>query len=259
MDAQMLILAVRRNSVNNIFMQKTVLIIKRETSNSNRIDSGKLLQLAGFLLKVSVDVAHNIDRNIFVMQRDVSSSYSQNELDTFYSVASVGELEWIPANHPDPSGTSFFRTDTIELMFESKKELEDSWRKISSEVFSLAESNDLSINIEPDLIASYPSDAISLYYGVTNSTPSATEISGLTNLPTPIQDLKHIDTFDGDSYFTVAIPIYTKDRNFYIDNTLALSVKSDMTITNKYDVPIPYKVYTTTDEVPPGLHTITFK
>jgi hypothetical protein len=240
-------------------MEKTVLILKRETSKSLRQDPKTVLSLSGYLLKIGVEIAHNIDRNIFVMQRDVLSSYSQEQLDTFYSIASVGELEWIPVGSPDSNASNFFRTDYIELMFESVKDLEDSWRKISGEVFALAESNDLSINTEPDMYAIYPTDSINIYYGNTVSSPSSSEIINLSNTSMYVEDLDIVDTFNGLTYFTIAVPIYSKDRKFFIDNVLALHNENDITLTNKYGASIPYKIYTTIEPVPSGLHTILFK
>jgi hypothetical protein len=240
-------------------MLKTVLILKRETSNSVKIDTKMLPGLAGFLLKINVDIAHNIDRNIFVMQRDISSSYSQQQVDTFYSVASVGEMEWIPINDPDPNESNFFRIDSIELMFESKKDLEDSWKKISSEVFTLAESNDLSINTEPDLIASYPPDATSLYYGETIDLPDESDILNLSTIEFYSDGFNKVDTFSGENYFTVAVPIYTSNKNIFIDNVLALSNQNDITLVNKYGASIVYKIYTTKEKISSGTHIITFK
>ena len=49
---------------------------------------------------------------------------------------SVGELEWIPVNAPNPNLPNFFRTSSVELMFESPLELENAWSSISEEVLS---------------------------------------------------------------------------------------------------------------------------
>lgn len=239
-------------------MNKTVLIIKRETSKSFRENPRRVPLMAGFLLKIDVEIAHNIDRNIFVMQRDVISSYSQEERDTFYSIASVGEMEWIPSGAPDLDGVNFFRTDSLELMFESKKDLEDSWGKISSEVYALAESNDISINTEPDLYAIYPSDSIYRYYGNTESDPSASEILNLSSSLEYGSDLEIIDTFNGDKHFSIAQPEYLGDKKLFIDNVLASYSRTGITLNNKYGVEIPYFLYTTTEPVPTGLHKIKF-
>ncbi len=257
---QTLILAVKLSMSDNIYMQKTVLILKRETSDSFRQETAPKTSLAGYLLKVKVEIAHNINKNIFVMQRDISSNYSQPAIDTFYSIASVGEMEWIPENSPDSFSSNFFRTDNIELMFESKKELEIGWEKISKEVYSLAEANDLSIETKTDLYATYPNDAFYRYYGV--SQQQTLNESDILNLYKDLEYAKNVDIFDeftGNTYFAVAIPSFLGDHIFYVDNNLVSFSKSDINLTTKYGADVMYTIYITDDFIPAGIHNIKLK
>lgn len=242
----------------------TVIILKRETSKSYqdaltsetgiyKTTSG----MTGFLLKINVQVHHNIDENIFVMQRDLDSQYSQDPVDTFYSIASVGELEHIPADAPDADSTNFFRTDSIELMFESPKELETAWAKISSEVFSLAEDNDASINTSMDVFASYPTDAINFFFGpVKNATPVESDILLLSSEKTNYFKTYSFNNQDSDNYFVFCYPSFLPESKVYINGVLTACNYSLIDITSKYGLQIECRLYTTSSHLTNGLLNI---
>ena len=239
-------------------MQKTVLILKRDTSESFRKEDRSLSELAGYLLKVKVEVSHNIDANIFVMHRDVISDYAQPSIDTFYSIASVGEMEWIPAGSPDDFSTNFFRISEIELMFESKKELELGWEKISKEVYALAEANDLSLETRTDLYATYPLDALYKYYGPTDSIPSVDEIDNLQKDLEYAKDLKIFDEFSGSTYYSIVVPEYLRGGKIYVDNNLVSFSKNDINLITRYGANVLYTIYTTDEFIPSGFHNVKY-
>ena len=231
----------------------TIIILKRETSKSyQNATTGQpgmynaISAMTGFLLKISVSINHNINENIFVMQRDVDSEYSADPIDTFYSIASVGELEHIPIGAPNANSTNFFRTDNIELMFESPKDLEMAWAKISSEVFKLAEQNDASINTSSDVFASYPVDAINLFFGtVKQTTVDESDILLLSTQNSDFFKNYALNNQDNDNYFVFCYPTFLPEAEIYVNNTLAPSNYSLINITSKYGLQIQHRLYCT--------------
>jgi len=242
----------------------TVIILKRETSksyqNATTSQPGMykaISAMTGFLLKINVSINHNIDENIFVMQRDLDSEYSVGPIDTFYSIASVGELEHIPIGAPNVNSTNFFRTDNIELMFESPKDLEMAWAKISSEVFSLAEQNDASINTSSDVFASYPVDAINLFFGtVKQTTVDESDILLLSSENSEFFKNYQLNNQDNDNYFIFCYPSFFPEAEIYVNNALKPSNYSLINITSKYGLQIQHRLYRTSSPLLNGLLNI---
>lgn len=239
-------------------MNKTVLRLKRETSDSLKADKHVVSAYAGYLLKITVDSAYNIQPEIFVMQRDVYSPYAEEYTDTFYSIASVGELEFLPVNAPSPESTNFYRTSAVELMFETLNDLEVAWNKISSEVLALAEANDLSINMTPDLVAIYPSDAFVRYYGPSVASPTQDDVKLLASDSTYSQAISTTINFAGDKYFTIAYPASLGTGSLKVDGTDTDVTLSEINLTTKYLQVVPYNVYTTNDPISDGDRVVTF-
>lgn len=239
-------------------MKKTVLRLKRETSNSLRQVDLPIPNLGAYLMTVSVESAFNIDSEVFVMQRDVQSSYVDGYVDTFYSIASVGELAFLPIGAPSLDSTNFFRVSSVEMMFETPKDLETAWQKISAEVLALAEANDLSINTVADIVAIYPSDAFLRYYGASLNPPNAQQIQALTSDSEYSNKLSTVLNFGAGSYFTFAYPGSLGSGELKIDEVAVGVNISSINLTTKYEQIIPYKVYTTQNQLTVGLHTIKF-
>jgi hypothetical protein len=239
-------------------MNRTVIRLKRETSKSlYSIDNSGLV---GYLMKIYVENYYNIDPHIFVMQRDIGGKYSQDPLDTFYSIASVGELEFLSVNEPNDLYNNFYRTNQIELMFETPQDLEKAWESISSEVRSLVEANDLSINTSPDVIAAYPLDAFLRYFGASAlASPTEAMIENLGadsgySLESPVQET--ISLAQQEYYYFAstdlnASPLVVVDGNAQTLQTFNVSV------TNKYGLTVPYKVFRTQNKLTAALHTVT--
>ena len=239
-------------------MNKTVLRLRRETSQSLKTDKHIVTPYAGYLLKITVESAHNIYPEIFVMQRDVYTPYSGEYTDTFYSIASVAELEFLPVGAPTPESTNFYRTSTVELMFETPIELEESWQKISAEVLYLAEANDLSINLESDIIATYPLDAFLRYYGPSVETPVSDDIKLLSQDSVYSLALNKEFEFNDNKHFTFAYPAQLGVGYLSVDGAACGTSSSDLNITTQYNQIVPYKVYTTIEPLSDGLHLIKF-
>lgn len=236
----------------------TVLRLKREISESAGPGQKAAGGYAGYLLKVTVDSAHNIVPEIFVMQRDVYTPYAGEYTDTFYSIASVAELEFLPAGAPTPDSTNFYRTSVIELMFESLNELEGAWSTISGEVLLLAEANDLSINVIPDLVAIYPEDAFLRYYGTSDASPTVGEIQLLQNDNVYSAKLSVSLDFAGSSHFVFAYPSSVGTGALELDGIATDVTLSTANMVTKYGQTVPYNIYVTDGPVADGAHLVTF-
>lgn len=257
------VLANRHDINDTIYMNRTVIRLRRETSESlySKNNSG----LVGYLMKIFVDNYHNIDSNIFVMQRDIGGQYSQDALDVFYSVASVGELEFLPINQPNELYTNFYRTNYIELMFETRQELESAWNSISSEVRALVEANDISINTSLDVVASYPNDAFLRYYGTSAvATPTEQVIKSLNSdsiysLSYSINQITQIaessELLQEEYYYFASTDLNVVPK-IMVDNVVQSLQNFSISITNQYGLSIPYKVFRTQNKLTTGLHTI---
>lgn len=240
-----------------INMNRTVIRLKRETSKS--LYSSDNSGLVGYLMKIYVENYHNIDPHIFVMQRDIGGKYSQEPLDTFYSIASVGELEFLSINEPNELYSNFYRTNQIELMFETPQELEKAWESISSEVRSLVEANDLSINTSPDVIASYPLDAFLRYFGTSAlDTPTEAMIKNLGSdsgysLESSIQESIALTQ---QEYYYFATTDLNALPKIAVDGSTQTLQTFNVYITNKYGLTTTYKVFRTQNKLTAALHTI---
>jgi hypothetical protein len=239
-------------------MNRTVIRLKRETSRS--LYSSENSGLVGYLMKIYVENYYNIDPHIFVMQRDLGGKYSQEPLDTFYSIASVGELEFLSVNEPNELYSNFYRTDQIELMFETPQELESAWESISSEVRALVEANDLSINTSPDVIAAYPVDAFLRYFG-TSALESPTEAM-IKNLGSDSgysleSSIQESIALTQQEYYYFASTDLNVIPKIYVNGNLKTLQTFEVSITNKYGLTIPYKVFRTEDKLTATSHLIT--
>src|SRR4051812_42870897 len=123
----------------------TTIVLEVQTSESTT--QKPFYTLAGYVLKIRVKEATNIDKEIFVFQREARSGFAPNFIDEFVGVASVGELSEFDPNSP-ADGLAFYRSDTVELIFETVTELDEALEAIKGEVFTLQKANDVSINLK---------------------------------------------------------------------------------------------------------------
>lgn len=243
---------------SKISLMNTVLLLKRETSSSYKSSSTPISGFVGYGMKVYVDTAYNIVPEIFVMQRDVNSSYTDGVCDTLYSVASVDELESIPPNAPDPDGSNFFRVSSLEMVFKSPQDLDNAWSVISQDVLSLATANDLLINTSPDVVAMYPADAFPRYYGNTTATPSGSDLTALQSDTSFSTSLTASETSSGSNYYSFCYPATIGTSSLSVNGTSTATNFSTVTLTNKYGAPVLYNVYTTTTALASGSNSIVF-
>lgn len=104
-------------------------------------------EYSGNLLTMEVTEAVNIGTAIFVWHRDVESEFSPENIALFYSIASVAQMDMLPVG-PGNMDEPFFRTSSLELVFETPKDLETALSSIRSEIIKLQRANDVMINGE---------------------------------------------------------------------------------------------------------------
>jgi len=202
---------------------KTLILLRRETSLSLKKDPRTLSNYEGFLLKVSVTKTKNITPKIFVMQRDVASNYiADGVLDAFFSVASIGELEWIPESAPNPhNALNFYRTDAIDLMFETREELEDAWNKIKLAVSQLSAASDSSNEIAEETMYAFPEVALPMFYGVTDLDLTQSQIvHSLSALPsfTNTHSFSYDISRDSYAYFVIHRDLMLPHEASFLNN-----------------------------------------
>ena len=231
-------------------MNKTLIFLKRETSLSAEKAPVNTTAFSGFLLRLSTE-AYNISPKVFVMQRDVSSNYVDNISDHFYSIASVAEMEFIPEDAPDVNNTNFYRTDKVDLVFETPKELEDGYQKIRFEVSALAIANDDTYTVTHESWEPFPSDAIQRYYGVSQYILTTNQIKDAL-----FSDSTYSSSLNFSADIT-DIPQYiyfVLHRNLGETHTIKMDsielplTSSEIVLDTTYGLSQPYRVFRTTNK-----------
>ena len=102
---------------------------------------------SGYRVIFTVTSAENIDTAIFVRQREVAVASQDNFIDSFYTVASVADMNELPAgfssmDHP------FYRTASVELVFGNLSDLDKYVGVIQRMIEQLKAANDLAINMQ---------------------------------------------------------------------------------------------------------------
>jgi hypothetical protein len=186
---------------------KTYILLKKETSLSLIAPPQTATAFEGFLLKIEVSKSHKISPKVFVMQRDVDSNYiAEGVTDNFFSVASVGEIEWIPEDSPNSNSTNFYRTDKIELVFESREDLDQAWKKIKFDVVALAKANDVTYEIAEETFVPFPEDSLPMYYGTSHADLVTSElVSSLSENPNYGTEFEFPFVMEVNSHIYVAV------------------------------------------------------
>jgi len=115
----------------------------------------KPVMMGGYRVDLAITAATNISPKIFVFQREVAAPANPNTyLDTFYSVASVEDMAGVP--EVPVLSASFYRSDSVSLVFASMEELNHYTDKIIKMISVLKKANDLAINMLPPATAPIP-------------------------------------------------------------------------------------------------------
>ena len=86
--------------------------------------------LAGYRLQMSVTTTGGLDPNVFVFQAALANTAASGPADTFYTVASAGQLAALPATNPT-AGNPFYRLAALDLVFESEEALQGAQESIA--------------------------------------------------------------------------------------------------------------------------------
>jgi hypothetical protein len=111
--------------------------------------------MGGYRVDITITAATNISPKIFVFQREVAAPANPDTyLDTFYTVASVEQMASVP--EVQVPSESFYRSDSISLVFATAEELNHYADKIIKMISVLKKANDLAINMLTPVTASIP-------------------------------------------------------------------------------------------------------
>jgi hypothetical protein len=103
----------------------------------------------GYLLKLEIVDACDVDENIFVFQRIPSASGGHQ--DTFSNIASPTDLDVYPVSAPDPGGV-FFRRSAVDLVFRSRSLLTTAADKIITDVQQMLQALDVVAHMQHETI-----------------------------------------------------------------------------------------------------------
>lgn len=103
--------------------------------------------MSGFRAAYQVTNAVNIDPAIFIMHREAMTAAGDNFTDTYFTVASVADLETIP-NSPMPS-CGFYRSASIDLIFRNMEDLVRYCGQIEGMIAALVRANDDVLALQP--------------------------------------------------------------------------------------------------------------
>jgi hypothetical protein len=93
------------------------------------------LGFSAYRLRLEVAEASNMDPRVFVYRRDPVDPYTNDQLDTFFTVASPVDMEEYPPENPDPQKAyPFLRKSFVELDFRATETALDAERIILSEL-----------------------------------------------------------------------------------------------------------------------------
>jgi hypothetical protein len=117
--------------------------------------------------------AVNMPSKVFIKQRTRNFAKDQFD-DTFVAVCTPAQLEDLAEDAPD-KGTSYFRTDTIELIIRTPETLEDIFQSVLYEVQKLATDLDSIEQLSQEKVYTLSSEGPLL---LTPSAPTITSIAG---------------------------------------------------------------------------------
>ncbi len=115
-----------------------------------------------YVLGLEIISSEGISKEIFVKQRQRDNKQANN--DVFVAVAANYQLEDLDVDSPK-AGTSYFRTDNIELVASNPAYLDKLFDTILSEIQSLVDNAEVIDEISPDGIYEITADTIEVNMG----------------------------------------------------------------------------------------------
>lgn len=145
-------------------MKTTIVYRKTESDSLERPGNG----LSGYRVDLEITEVLNITDAIFIMQREVPNpDLPDTYEDTFYSVASVAQLESVGTV---PSlDNPFYRVNAISLVFPNPEELKLYTDRIILLIGKLQKANDALINMQDPTTGAFPSDTLARYWGLVSA------------------------------------------------------------------------------------------
>lgn len=223
---------------------KTTIVYTKERSISRNVPA---TGQDGFRIVLTVNEATNIDKKIFVLHREVLTSAEENAWsDTFYTVASISDMNDIPDAPKDMEG--FYRVDSIDLVFRSKEDFDAGVQKIETMVGRLVAANDRVINLDPaSELVGVPESAIWRYWGPSVATSlTDEEIQSLLHEPAPTAAFSKEFTTDGPRYLYVVYRAELGVKNFTLNGVTVDMTAITRDFVNEDGHQHSYLIYRTT-------------
>ncbi len=191
-------------------LKTSIILSQVQSESTEEVSNG----MSGYRLDLEVVSATNIDTKIFILQREVLSlgvlAEDEDEddpyEDTFYSVASVPQMESVPEAVTDD--VQFYRVGSVSLVFASVEELQAGLDSILGLITLLQEANDRVINLLPARRIGFPAESIARFWGYTTETTITDEIllAGLSDVIYDAQVDVLISGIPGPRYLYLALP-----------------------------------------------------
>jgi len=224
-------------------MLKTTIVWNiQQSASTTQMPGG----MSGFQWSITVTEVSNITPNIFVLHREVVSAQGPDYADTFYSVASVADLENIPDAPSQACG--FYRTNTISLIFRNLEELKEGSQAILLLVGRLIQANDLAINMLSPEQESSPASALYRYWGLsTDASTTDAEIQAFNNEFTTTRPVTKIFNTEGTpSYLYVCYRADLGTGSFTLNSTTVAMTLVTRAFVNTDGHSALYNIYRTT-------------
>lgn len=228
-------------------MKTTLIYTVAESDSAQQVQPTGMY---GYAVTIAVTEALNITDKIFIMQREVPRTQEPDAyLDTFYSIASVPQLEILQQDAPGSMDQPFYRTNTITLVFARPDELQVAVDKIKSLIARLVKANDAVINFQAAEKSALPIDTLARFWGLfLTVSPVAADIQAMTadDVYSQVID-KTIVNGAGPRYIIFAcrvdLPVIT---TLMVNGVSAPFASTTLSLTNPNGYTASYRVYHTT-------------
>lgn len=91
----------------------------------------------GQYMEVEITAAVDVDKEIFVFQREMMNPETQATGDFFSNVCSVTDLQELPVTAPTDNSQNMFRLAKVCAFFRSRYELEETWNFVMQDINEL--------------------------------------------------------------------------------------------------------------------------
>lgn len=224
-------------------MKTTIIYTKTESSSVEAVANG----MAGYRVTFHVTEGDNIDTRIFIFQREVATNDDAAFTDTFYSVASVSQLESVPTA---PTGDiPFYRASTVSLVFPNLADFRKYTDHLVALIDKLREANDIVINMLASETSATPDNTLARYWGLVSVGSVSDDDLAAKSVDYVFSQVadKTLANDAGPRYVYFAIRSDLPDVTVFKINTVDAPVVLDTrSVTNTNGYAHSYKIYRTT-------------